>query len=705
MTQLDGGNMGSGPTWRDGLEPALADLEQIARALPAVAGHVDAPAALDEVLESTRLLLLAYDELAEPLASVRASIERLLSFRGRLLATGPAAALAGMLALTERCGQAVTWTSERLLDRAPSRPTPAGRPRTLASRGTPALQTIEHPPLLPVVVLPARPPEVVAKPPEKPARPTNFDELRKAVAAMARRAEGKREAAKELAPEPGKEAASAPAVAGAPRLPPPGFAGLTRGDGPLSPEAFTEERLRELFEEIVGLGVQRRPLAGDRWRSIAAIERRLLATLDALAALGPVALTKIESFVADFPVKDPWRLWAATLVLGSVRGRDTWLTAERLLRSMALVGPEIGAAFVAAGRLVPHPDITRACRTSLQSPLPAVRAAAIALLASRREATVEELRVASADVPAVADIALPYFALTRAPDVRRVLLGAGDRGLVTWAKSVVLAGFSDASDRIGARLEAEGGLVVAPYMSLVARDHDVPSLEAMAEKTGEPSLVEALGWVGSLTSVPVLIRWLDESDEAVVAAAADALARITGHRPMVDVEVAPERIETPEVADAAGDKPTRRRLPDPRDKGDEGSPDQVPTLVTDRRVWQALWDKQAPTLTAGVRYRRGVPHNARVIWNELSEGPCSLAERQRLSIELVAATGRWVPFDAEDWVQSQQAALDAWEPIARGASSGRNGVWGVATPKEGYTPRDLGRLFIKWVYLVGRQVA
>jgi hypothetical protein len=652
------------PSWRDGLEPALVDLEQIARALPAVAGHLDAVASLDEVIESTRLLLVAYDELADPLGCVRGSIER--------------------LALTERAGQAVTWTAERLLDRLPPPPASPTRARILASRGTPQLQTIAHPPLLPTVVLPVRPTEVVAKPIDKPARPTNFDELRKAVAAMARRAEGKRDEA---------EAPDAPALEtpqkSAPRLPPPGFAGLARGDGPLSPEAFTEERLRELFEELVGLGVQRRPLDTDRWQSIASIERRLLSTLDALASLGPVGLTKIESFVVDFPVKDPWRLWAATLVLGSVRGRDTWLAAERLLRSMALAGPEIAAAFVAAARLVPHPDLTRACRTSLQSPLPAVRAAAIAILASRREATVEELRVAAADVTVVADVALPYFALTRAPDVRRVVLAQADRGLVTWARAVVLAGFSDASDRLGARLEAEGGVVVAPFMGLVARDHDLALVEAMAERTGEPTLVEALGWLGSLTSVPALIRWLDESDEAVVAAAASALSRITGQRPLVAVEVAPERIEAPAVAEAAGDKPTRRRLPDPRDKGDAGSPDHVPTLVTNRRVWEALWQKQAPSLTPGVRYRRGVPHNALVVWNELSEGPCSLAERQHLQLELVATTGRWVPFDAEDWVSNQHSALATWEPLARGASSGRNGVWGVATPKEGYTLREL----------------
>jgi hypothetical protein len=675
------------PTWRDGLEPALIDLEQIARALPAVAGHLDAHAALAEVLESTRFLLLAYDEAAEPLGCVRSSIERLLAFRERLFAAGPPEALAGLLAITERCGQAVTWAAERLLDRAPSVRAVATRPRILASRGVPQLQTIDHPPLLPTVALPARAVEVVAKPPEKRARPTNLAELREAVAAMARRAEGKREEAKTAAVDANAE--PAPVAKGALRLPPPGFAGLARGDGPLSPEAFTEERLRELFEELVGLGVQRRPLDTDRWQSIASIERRLLSTLDALASLGPIGLTKIESFVADFPVKDPWRLWAATLVFGSVRGRDTWLAAERLLRSMALGGPEIGAAFVAAARLVPHPDLVRAARTSLQSPLPAMRAAAIAVLASRREASVEELRVASADVPVVAEIALPYFALTRAPDVRRVVLAQADRGLVPWARAVILAGFSDASDRLGARLEAEGGLVVAPFMGLAARDHDVALVETMAERTGEPTLVEALGWLGSLTSVPALIRWLDESDEAVVAAAANALARITGQRPLVDVDVAPEKIEAPAVAEVAGDKSPRRRLPDPRDKGDSGSPDHVPTLVTDRRVWQALWEKQAPSLTPGVRYRRGVPHNALVVWNELAEGPCSLAERQRLQLELVATTGRWVPFDAEDWVHNQHLALAAWEPLARGASSGRNGVWGVATPKEGYTPREL----------------
>jgi hypothetical protein len=666
----------SSSLWREGLEPALLDLEHIARALPAMTSVLDAETIAEDVRATYGLLLRAYDEASDPLADTRAAIERLLALRARLVGGGQERAVAGVLAATEHAGQATTHVCELLLDRLPPMPgsTPPEPPRLLASVGTPRLHVVPRAPLLPTITLPVVHVEVSQVPPAPIPRPKSFDELRAAVAELARRAEGRRDR------EPPVEVSTA-LLAGPkePSLP----AGFVRPDhAARTPEEFALDRLREGFEEIVALGLQRKPLETDTWRSIAVIERRLLNALDAVVALGPTALAQLEGLVVDFPIKDPWRLWAATFVLGSVQGRDSWLVAERLLRGMASVGPEIGAAFLSAGRLVPHRDLPRACRASLASRLPLVRATSVALLAARSALTVDELRAAAADVPVVADVALPYFALTREPDVKKTIAAHVTRAPAIAAVAMIHAGMADASDRMTALLGTPAGLAVAPFLGLLGREHDVALVEQSAQQTGEPVYVEALGWLGSVASVPTLLRWLDASDDVVKLAAASSLARITGQRPIVELAVAPEKIEAPAVAEAPGDKTPQRRLQDPRAAGANGSPDIVPQLSTERRLWETLWARIAPHFTPGVRYRRGFPHSPHVVWNELAEGPCTFAERRLLQLELVVTTGRWIPFDPDDFVATQELALAAWEPIARGAS-GRSGVWGSAAPAPG----------------------
>src|SRR5262249_39050788 len=81
--------------------------------------------------------------------------------------------------------------------------------------------------------------------------------------------------------------------------PPPGFT-----HGPLvrtARDAFIAAKTRECFEEIAMTGMHRTPLEGDPWRSAKIFEQRMLCSIDAIAALGPVAVARIEPMLLDAP--------------------------------------------------------------------------------------------------------------------------------------------------------------------------------------------------------------------------------------------------------------------------------------------------------------------------------------------------------------------------------------------------------------------
>jgi hypothetical protein len=80
--------------------------------------------------------------------------------------------------------------------------------------------------------------------------------------------------------------------------------------------------------------------------------------------------------------------------------------------------------------------------------------------------------------------------------------------------------------------------------------------------------------------------------------------------------------------------------------------------------WRAYWLEHGKRFDVKVRHRRGRPHAADVLLDELDAATTSAADRRRLVREpVLAALG--VAFDPDDLVVDQERAIAALRAAAR----------------------------------------
>jgi HEAT repeat protein len=566
---------------------------------------------------------------------------------------------------------ALERAAEHLDPLVPRAPPPS--PELRASFERPPLHAIDRPSLTPHLRVPVPKPLEVEVVPPRFERPKTFEELERITKQMRETALAAKTApAKVLEPPPVR-----------PADPPLGFAQDVRPA--LSEARFLKERVRGCFEEVAMVGVQRAPLLGDPWRGSRVLERRMLASIDAIVAMGPQALVALEDLVLDAPLKDPSRVFAIAMILGCVTGRDTLAMAERVFAAFELDDPQHAAQLGAALKLVPHPSLPLSLRTFLSDPDSGRRALAIDVLAYRGMATQGELARAATDEPDVAAAALPWLALSRHADVRSAIDAAVDGpvpSLRTAARlAMVLSGDFRAVAALRGALDQDEE-DAAPAMSLlgvVAGPSDAALLVRNAVDAPTRASVAAIGWAGSKESIPALMALLLHKDEPVVLAAAYALDRITHAGLYEDAIVEAEEIMVPDVPEPdLGDKPAlAREVSDPRDLPAEPSTDTLQRPSTDPHRWAAWWKEKSDAFDEKARHRRGSPYTPYISWMELDRWRCTPGERRLLHWELVARTGEYARFDTNDFVPVQEESLAEWEPLARNAS-GNPGSWNLA---------------------------
>ncbi|WP_437650252.1 hypothetical protein [Sorangium sp. So ce362] len=620
----------------------------------------------------------AFDGRADRIAAVRAAMAEI---DGVAVAVGGAAGLdAGLTAVGERLRSARGWLerAEARLATVPPAP-PLDPPPILASRDRPRLHAVPRASLAPRIKVPEPPPaELVAKPPPPIARPKTFEELKAAV-----------EALRKQAPAPGAlpgpaEARPLPERRDEPAAPqaPPGFA--REIGAAIDDLAFLRARTRECFEEVAMVGMQRAPLLGDPFREALILERRMLAAIDVIAAIGAPALEHVPRLVAEAPVKDPSLAFASAMVLGCFAGRDALAAAEHALlrcdRDRAFIDA-LGAAL----KLAPHELLPLALRGLLREPEPLVRAMAIDVLAYRGLATEDELVAAASDEAApVAARALHHLACgpsQRLPELIQRAVAAEDPALreAAWT-AMALSDHPHASITLRGALEGtEGGDAAALLLAIAGDEADARHLVARAFEAPRRGLIAAAGWTGAASAVPLLIDRLErDGDKAVKLTAAYALERITGAEMWEEVAVEDEEIAVADPPDPDVGEPRELKLAqlvsDPRDLPAAPAPEVVEQPTVDAARWRAFWMERCQGWDLGARYRRGRPYTPEVVLDELDAGRVTPAERRHLQRELIVRTGRFVRFDPHDFVVVQEEAIAAWRPIAARAS-GTPGRW------------------------------
>ena len=522
----------------------------------------------------------------------------------------------------------------------------------------------------------ASPPPPPPDEPLEPLVPVTFEELEANIAMLKMRAEERRELAA-LKKRPRQQTEVQP-----PEIP--------AGFGPdipdrLSEDAFVRARTRDMLEEVAMVGLQRLPLPGDPWRIALGLEQRMGRAIDAIAAMGPVALSSVEGWAMDSPVKDSTRMFAVAMTMGCFDGADALGVVERVYQEMVTVDETCREGLVAALTLAPHPGLEAWMRRWLVDSDPALRAIAIETMGFRGWADDNELATAALDEPVVAQKALVVLA-RQAPrtalDVLEDPLGADDPELrrAAW-HAMVLAGRGRSSQVLREAITAstdDDRIFAAQLLALSGDEQDARHLLERMQAEATPDRIDAVGWTGLVAALGPLIELLDHDDEAVTRAAGRALDRLSGAELREEAEVLAEDIFVPEPPDPDVGEPPEKRLvrvtSDPRDLPPEPATETVEQASTSPSAWRRWYQGHAADWSARQRYRQGKPYTPVISLHELDVALRDVPERRWLLDELVIQTGSWERMDPHDYVVQQLASIEAWRGPAQRASS-QPGRW------------------------------
>jgi hypothetical protein len=202
-------------------------------------------------------------------------------------------------------------------------------------------------------------------------------------------------------------------------------------------------------------------------------------------------------------------------------------------------------------------------------------------------------------------------------------------------------------------------------LAIVGDEHDASFVLERMKRSKTPTSIEAVGWAGMVDAVPALIALLEIDDEDVQLAAGAALDRMLGANLVEEREVAPEELDDAPIVDPNPEPLTGRLaladiVSDPRDKPEEGSADTIEVPSTDVAAWRAYWAEHGVKFQKGQRIRRGQTYSARVVLHELRDLALSANDRRRCCRELAMRTGKWVHWDALDFVSVQEESLAEW---------------------------------------------
>jgi hypothetical protein len=171
------------------------------------------------------------------------------------------------------------------------------------------------------------------------------------------------------------------------------------GPGPAAggTAAFRRRAAEECLDLAGLLREYRVPEPEEPWMAPERSEERLLAQVNAIVGLGTDAIDHVAALAIDPDVPDPGRVFGALFVLGCI-AEDAWRNElRRIFETAVSRHPEEGAAAVEALCLSPRSDLAAIAKGWLRHERPALRAAAVRVLAFRWELAEEDWDLAAQD--------------------------------------------------------------------------------------------------------------------------------------------------------------------------------------------------------------------------------------------------------------------------------------------------------------------
>ncbi len=502
-----------------------------------------------------------------------------------------------------------------------------------ASVGLPRLQAFPRLPLAPHIALGAPPaPKPDAPPPATPL-PTTAEELQ----AFARA--GIAASIAETAQPDDEERAPARVD-----RPPPLFF------EPASSEVEVLRRVaRDCLEDVAIHRTLRQPNVMEGWLDQAPFEQRLLDNLDAFLALGGAVLPLVSLYHAEAPAPDPERAFAVALTLGSVEGSDTLGAALMTLKQSP---PEELPGWLDGFWLAPSPAVDAAMIELCDGDrLPLIELALDVLHARGTTPPALLAALLGRPEPPIARRVARAFATT-APraeaiaQLERLALSPDDALFLEASESLLRRGHAPALDPL--RLAADGDPSprrrdgARELLALAGRASDLDRLLAALHAAPSPALLRAIGRFGHVASLDALVGLLHHEDEEMVAAAAEALARITGAGLLETIEETWE-IELPPEVLAAGGIPIPTRM--------------VERVVIDPERWTAWLLAHRKRFDLKRKTRGGLLFEPLLIVAELAHRGTPPARRAEAARELALVTAIPSRFSPDDWIARQERDL------------------------------------------------
>lgn len=181
-------------------------------------------------------------------------------------------------------------------------------------------------------------------------------------------------------------------------------------------------------------------------------------------------------------------------------------------------------------------------------------------------------------------------------------------------------------------------------------------LRNVARQISSTDELIALGLLGDVTAVPVLLMHL--SQEELAPAAALGLNVITGAE-LYEKAFIPEVMDEDELFEVEKEQVKKGQpvlRPDGKPYGEN-----VVRLSQKPEDWQSWWTANKPRFQASFRYRSGVPFSPGALVENLAFEKMPRKVRQLAYEELVIRYGADIPFETDMPVKQQHAAIAKWK--------------------------------------------
>ncbi|QRK12651.1 HEAT repeat domain-containing protein [Archangium violaceum] len=405
---------------------------------------------------------------------------------------------------------------------------------------------------------------------------------------------------------------------------------------------FQEEHLSEL----AFLLARRQQYLHDpevEWPEVEPLEVRILAHVGAMREGGDMALSCAREMLSS-EAPDELAAAAHALVFAAPGGEGIAEVLARMAEADAVLLPCLGEALM----LAHHSQLSERLGTLLDSKRPEVRVVAARVLGHRCDGAAEPLlpllEDAVPEVRAAAAMAVAEMGYRPAlPLLERGLLHTAADEWSAWVLAALRLGSPRALQACRQACRTLGPVPPRlPWLLGLAGDAQdfapLSRLHGWLELTAV--VLEALGLLGIPAAIPLLLEHLGHGAPEVKAAAASALALMTGAELMEEAQVLDEDSSDDDSSEVSGRKVVRPSV--------------------DAAVWRAWLREHRSHLEGKTRIRLGQPHGLGLCIEELMHSRASFDTRARASLELCIHSGRQVPFQPGWLVSRQRQAMAQW---------------------------------------------